>query len=129
MKYSFEKLEVWHDSRELTRMVYTIRKGFPDEERFGITNQMRRSSISVSSNIVEGSYRSTGKDKSNFMTIAYSSLMELLNQTIVSLDLNYINEEHYNQLRNQIEKVSNKLSALTKYFKSISSSRHNDITS
>ena len=119
MKYSFEKLEVWHDSRELTKMVYTITRGFPDDEKFGITNQMRRSVISVSSNIVEGSYRSTGKDKSNFMTFAYSSLMELLNQTIASLDLKYIDEDQYNEIRNQIEKVSNKLSALTKYFKSL----------
>lgn len=119
MKYSFEKLEVWHDSRELMKLVYKITKGFPDDEKFGITNQMRRSVISVSSNIVEGSYRTSGKDKSNFMTIAYSSLMELLNQTIASLDLQYINEDQYNELRIQIEKISNKLSALAKYFKSL----------
>ena len=126
MKYSFEKLEVWNDARELTKMIYNITRTFPDDEKFGITNQMRRSSISVSSNIVEGSYRATGKDKSNFMTIAYSSLVELLNQTIASLDLRYINEDQYNEIRNQIEKVSNKLSALTKYFKSLP---HNVITS
>jgi four helix bundle protein len=119
MNYSFEKLEVWHDARELTRIIYKITKKFPDDERFGITNQMRRAAISVSSNIVEGSYRSTGKDKSNFMTIAYSSLMELLNQTIVSLDLSYINDTQYKEIRSQIEKVSNKLSYLTKYFKSL----------
>ena len=54
------------------------------------------------------------------MTIAYSSLMELLNQTIASLDLKYINEDQYDEIRNQIgEKISNKLSALTKYFKSL----------
>jgi four helix bundle protein len=120
MKYSFEKLEVWHDSRELTKLVYSITKKFPDDEKFGLTNQMRRSTISVSSNIVEGSYRTTSKDKSNFMTIAYSSLMELLNQAIVSLDLKYINEDQYDEIRKQIEKISNKLNALTKYFKSIS---------
>jgi four helix bundle protein len=119
MKYSFEKLEVWHDSRELTKLVYSITKGFPDDEKFGLTNQMRRAAISVSSNIVEGSYRTTGKDKSNFMTIAYSSLMELLNQTIASLDLKYINEDQYAEIRKQIEKISNKLNALTKYFKSL----------
>ena len=118
MKYSFEKLEVWNDSRELTKMVYKITKGFPDDEKFGIINQMRRSAISVSSNIVEGSYRATSKDKSNFMTFAYSSLMELLNQTIASLDLNYIDEEQYKELRSHIEKISNKLNALTNYFKS-----------
>jgi four helix bundle protein len=119
MKYSFEKLEVWHNARELTKIVYRITKGFPDDEKFGLTNQMRRSVISVSSNIVEGSYRATGKDKSNFMTIAYSSLMELLNQTIASLDLKYINEDQYKEIRIQIERISNKLSALTKYFKSL----------
>jgi four helix bundle protein len=119
MNYSFEKLEVWHDARELTKIIYKITKGFPDDERFGITNQMRRSVISVSSNIVEGSYRSTGKDNSNFMTIAYSSLMELLNQSIVSLDLSYINENQYNEIRIQIENVSNKLNSLSNYFKSL----------
>jgi four helix bundle protein len=119
MQYSFEKLEVWHDSRELTKMIYNITKGFPDDERFGLTSQIRRSAISVSSNIVEGSYRSSGKDKSNFMTFAYSSLMELLNQTIASLDLNYISVDQYNVLRTQIEKISNKLNSLTKYFKSL----------
>jgi len=59
------------------------------------------------------------------MTIAYSSLMELLNQTIASLDLKYINENQYNEIRIQIEKISNKLNSLTKYFKSLS---HNAIT-
>jgi four helix bundle protein len=122
MNYSFEKLEVWADARELTRIIYKITRGFPDDERFGIINQMRRAAISVSSNIVEGSYRSTGKDKSNFMTIAYSSLMELLNQTIVSFDLLYINDTQYKEIRSQIEKVSNKLSSLTKYFKSLQNS-------
>ena len=47
MKYSFEKLEVWHDARELTKMVYKITRGFPDDEKFGLTNQMRRAVISV----------------------------------------------------------------------------------
>jgi four helix bundle protein len=119
MQYSFEKLKVWQDSRELAKMIYKITKSFPDDEKFGITSQMRRAAISVSSNIVEGSYRSSGKDKSNFMTFAFSSLMELLNQTNASLDLNYINEDQYNEIRNQIEKISNKLNGLTKYFKSL----------
>ncbi len=126
MIYSFEKLEVWQDARELTKIIYDITRYFPDDEKFGITNQMRRSAISVSSNIVEGSYRSTWKDKTNFMTIAYSSLMEILNQTIVSLDLKYITEDQYHEIRNHVEKISNKLNALTKYFKS---QRHNAITS
>jgi four helix bundle protein len=55
MKYSFEKLEVWQDARVLTKTVYKITKGYPDDEKFGLINQMRRAAISVSSNIVEGS--------------------------------------------------------------------------
>jgi four helix bundle protein len=117
MIYSFEKLDVWNDARVLTKIIYSMTKEFPDDEKFGITSQMRRSAISVSSNIAEGSYRSTAKDKSNFMTLAYSSLMELLNQTITSLDLKYINENQYIEIRNQIEKISNKLNSLSKYFK------------
>ena len=121
MIYSFEKLEVWQDARNLTRTIYKITRKFPDDEKYGISNQMRRAAISVSSNIVEGSYRTTSKDKSNFMTISYSSLMELLNQTIVSYDLLYLNEDEYNDIRKLIEKVSNKLNSLTKYFKTLKS--------
>jgi four helix bundle protein len=121
MKYSFEKLEVWQDTRELTKTIYKITKHFPEEERFGLTNQMRRAAVSVSSNIVEGSYRSSGKDKSNFMTIAYSSLMELLNQTFIAYDLSYIDENQFAEIRSQIEKISNKLNSLSKYFKTIKS--------
>ena len=121
MIYSFEKLEVWQDARNLARTIYKVTRKFPDDEKYGISNQMRRAAISVSSNIVEGSYRTTSKDKSNFMTISYSSLMELLNQTIVSYDLLYLNEDEYNDIRKQIEKVSNKLNSLTKYFKTLKS--------
>lgn len=124
MRYSFESLEVWHDSRELTKAIYTITRGFPDDEKFGIVSQMRRCAISVCSNIVEGSYRSTNKDKSNFMVISYSSLMELLNQLIISKDLEYIDEIQYEEVRKQIEKVSNKLTALTKYFKTLKSTKY-----
>jgi len=118
-EYSFEKLEVWQDCRILTKQIYQITKKFPEDERFGLTNQIRRSVISVSSNIVEGSYRTTNKDKANFMNIAYSSLMELLSQLILSKDLEYLTDNILSDLREQIEKISNKLNALTKYFKKI----------
>lgn len=119
MIYSFEKLEVWNDSRQLTKDVYKVTKSFPDDEKFGIINQMRRCSISICSNIVEGSYRTTGKDKSHFMTIAYSSLMELLNQSIISTDLGYMGNDELREIRNQVEKISNKLNSLSEYFKKL----------
>lgn len=73
---------------------------------------MRRCSISVCSNIAEGSSRNTAKDQAHFHTMAYSSLVELLNQCIISKELSYLEEENYNTIRLEIEKISNKINAL-----------------
>jgi four helix bundle protein len=113
-KFSFEKLDVWQDSRALTKLIYVVTKSFPDSEKFGLVSQMRRASVSVSSNIAEGSSRTSKKDQAHFYQIAYSSLMELLNQVIISRDLEFLNENHETQIRNSIGKVSNKLNALRK---------------
>ena len=110
--FSFEKLDVWQLSRELTVDVYKLTNLFPTEERYNLISQMRRSSISVSSNIVEGSGRTTGADQARFSEIAYGSLMELLNQLIASFDLEYIEENEYNTLRSKIEVISYKLNNL-----------------
>ena len=111
-QYAFEKLNVWQNSRELTKRIYKITKKFPSDERYGLISQMRRAMISVSSNIAEGSSRKTKKDQAHFYTIAYSSLIELLNQTILSLDLKYIDNDQYLELRSSVELVSNQLNAL-----------------
>ncbi len=118
-QFSFERLAVWQDSRELAKIIYLATKEFPLDEKFGLVSQIRRSAISVSSNIVEGSYRSTNKDKINFMNIAFSSLMELLSQIIISNDLEYITDKQLIQIRSKIEKTSNKLSSLSDYFKRV----------
>lgn len=110
--YSFEKLNVWHQARQLTKQIYLITGAFPSEEKFGLTSQMRRAVISVSSNIAEGSSRKTIKDQNHFYTIAFSSLIELLNQLILSLDLGFLTEEKYIELRNSIEFISNQLNKL-----------------
>jgi four helix bundle protein len=128
-QFSFERLAVWQDSRELAKILYQITKDFPSDEKFGLVSQIRRSAISVSSNIVEGSYRSTNKDKANFMNIAFSSLMELLSQIVISRDLDYISDKQLNELRIVIEKTSNKLASLSNYFKtSQTQKRNNGIT-
>ena len=113
-KHSFEKLEVWQDSINLVEVVYRITENFPINERFGLSNQMRRCSVSIASNLAEGSSRITQKDKSHFSTIAFSSTMELLNQIIISKRLNFINDEAYEKLRSHILMVSNKINALRK---------------
>lgn len=113
--YNFEKLSVWQNARDLVKRIYIITKGFPDSEKYLLTNQMRRSAISVSSNIAEGINRTSKKEQGRFTTIAYSSLIELLNQVILALDMNYVTNVEYHSLRTKIEKISNQLNALKKY--------------
>jgi four helix bundle protein len=110
--FSFEKLNVWLDSKELIKLIYTITKDFPSEEKFGLTNQLRRASVSIASNLAEGTSRNTNKDKAHFTTLSFSSLMEVLNQIIIARELNYIEENNYQLIRIEIENISNKLNAL-----------------
>jgi len=110
--FSFEKLNVWKDSKDLIKSIYKITNKFPDDERFGLISQLRRASVSIASNIAEGTSRKTNKDKAHFTTLAYSSTMEVLNQVIIANELEFISEEKYKELRIQIEKISNKLNAL-----------------
>ncbi|KAB1069165.1 four helix bundle protein [Tamlana haliotis] len=110
--FSFEKLRVWIDSKELVKIIYQVTRNFPSEEKFGLTNQLRRASISVASNLAEGTSRNTNKDKAHFTTIAFSSLMEVLNQIIIAKELNFIDDNNYQVIRSEIEKIANKLNAL-----------------
>lgn len=112
--FSFEKLTVWKDSKELIKAIYLVTKKFPEEEKFGLTSQLRRASVSVASNIAEGTSRVSAKDKAHFTTISYSSLMEILNQVIISNELGFMSDEDYRIIRSSIEKISNKLNALRK---------------
>ena len=114
--YSFEKLDVWKESIKIAVDIYNFTKEFPDDEKFGLVSQMRRSSISISSNIAEGTSRLTNKDKAHFMTIAYSSALELLNQTIITKELKFISEESYKSIRFEIEAITNKINALRNHF-------------
>ena len=112
--FSFEKLNVWKDSVKLVKDIYMITESFPDKEKFGLISQIRRATISISSNLAEGLTRDTKKDKKRFITIAYGSTMEILNQLIIAKELDYISEERYLATRGEIEKISNKLNALKK---------------
>lgn len=114
--FSFEKLDVWKEAIKLAVKTYKITDLFPSEEKFGLTSQMRRCSVSVSSNIAEGTARLTSKDKAHFMTMAYSSSIELLNQAIISKELHFITEEYYLSIRKEIESITNKINALRNHF-------------
>ena len=115
-QYSFEKLEVWKEAIQLAVKTYKTTDLYPKEEKFGLISQMRRCSVSVSSNIAEGTARLTKKDKAHFMTMAYSSALELLNQVIISKELGFISEENYKNIRFEVESITNKINALRKHF-------------
>lgn len=110
--YSFEKLQVWKDIRSMIKDVYELTATLPEIEKFGLFMQMRRAAISVSSNLAEGSSRTSPKDQAHFYQISYSSMMELLSQLIVSYDLKYITESSYSALRQDIEGITYKLNSL-----------------
>lgn len=123
--YSFEKLEVWIEAKKFTKKLYAITNSFPDSEKYGLTNQLRRASVSICSNIAEGSARNSFKDKAHFTTMAFSSAVEVLNQIIIAVELGFINNEDYLGLRMSLESITNKLNALRNY--QITKSTNNQI--
>jgi len=116
--FSFEKLEAWKNVKLIAVKTLKLTLNFPDSQFSPIANQMRRSAISISSNIAEGQGRLEGKEQSQFYKFAYSSLMELLNQLIISRDFNLITEIEYDEIRLLIEKTSFQLNGLNRYTRS-----------
>ena len=112
--YSFEKLEAWILAKELAKQVYLLTKKFPNDELYGLTSQIRRASISICSNLAEGSGRTSKIDFARFIQIAYGSMMELLNQLIIAEELEYIQKDELVKIREQIDQISIRLSGLRK---------------
>ena len=111
-QYSFEGLDVWHSARKLVLEIYRLTDVFPDREMYGLTSQLRRAGVSVVSNIAEGSARKNKRDQGHFYQIAYSSLMEVACQLIISVDLGFMDASMHEQLKLIVSEVSNKLNAL-----------------
>src|SRR5215469_11453613 len=102
--FNFEKLEVWHEAIAFADTIYTLTKAFPDDERFGLTNQMRRAAVSISSNIAEGSSRSSRPDFARFVEIATGSLFEVVSQSVIGKRQGFLTEEQYRHLYEAAEK-------------------------
>jgi four helix bundle protein len=112
--YPFEKLDVWQLSKDLVLKIYKNTESFPEKKKFGMVSQMRRAALSVCSNLAEDAARNSGKDQANFYGIAYGSLLELLNQLLICVDLNWLLMQVLTDLRTDIEKISFKINALLK---------------
>lgn len=113
--YAFEKLDVYQLSLDLSVRIRKIVKLFPKEEQYELTRQLKKSVDSISSNLAEGSGRSSNYDQAHFTNIAYSSGLESINHLNLASRLAYIDEELYTQLRAEIDKILLKINALYKH--------------
>lgn len=110
--FNFEKLDVWHEAIAFADLVYQLTAALPDDERFGLTNQMRRAAVSISSNVAEGSSRGSRIDFARFVEIAAGSLFEVVSQSTIALRRNMIEDDDYNRIYAAAEKQSKMLSGL-----------------
>jgi len=109
---SFTQLDAWRESHALVLLTYKVTQSFPNEEMFGLTSQMRRATVSISSNIAEGFIRNTKRDKQQFYAIAKGSLTELQNQFIICRDLGYVSKEEFNNIAKRTVTTGKLLSGL-----------------
>ena len=116
---SFTDLNAWKVGHELVIEIYRITKGFPKEELFGLTNQIRRASVSITSNISEGFSRNSYKEKLRFYCIALGSMTEVQNQLIIARDIGYLTNDDFNRLADMTVIVSKLLNGLIKKSKAI----------
>ena len=116
---SFTDLLAWKEGHKLVIDIYKYTEKFPSKEVFGLTNQIRRCVVSITSNIAEGFSRGSNKDKANFYNIALGSLTEIQNQILIAKDVNYLTKQEFDILAKQTIQVSKLIHGLKKfnYFK------------
>lgn len=111
-KYEYKNLDVYKELKNLVKMVYGLIEKFPKVETYALCDQLRRSVISVPSNIAEGSGRTSAKDQAHFFEMAFGSLMEVSCQMDIACDLGYIEQLELNQVEEQIHRIAAMLSGL-----------------
>jgi four helix bundle protein len=112
--FNFEKLDVWTQAIAFADLIYSVSRKFPDDERFGLTTQMRRAAVSISSNLAEGSSRLSRADFGRFVEITAGSLFEVVSQTTIAKRQGLISESDYISVYAAAEKQSKMLSGLRK---------------
>lgn len=112
--FSFEKLKVWQKARLFHREVFRLTTSFPYEQNYALIPQIRRAALSVPSNISEGAGRLGSKEFVHFISIAYGSLMETMNQLILAEDLGYVTKDMMVKLRLDVAEIARMLTALKK---------------
>lgn len=110
--FQFEKLDVWRKTIEYTDRIYTGTRSFPSDERIGLTSQMRRSAVSISSNIAEGSSRSSKADFSRFVEIGYGSLLVTVSQSYVAKRQKFLVQTAFDDIYGRAAELARMLSGL-----------------
>ena len=110
--FNFEKLEVWKKAIDFANFIYTTTRTFPDDEWFGLANQMRRAAVSISSNIAEGTSRHSKDDYARFLEIAAGSVFEIVSQSFVAQLQGYLSETDRRRIYAAAEEQSRMLSGL-----------------
>ena len=112
--FNFEKLDVWQKAIDFADLVYNHTRNFPSEERFGLTNQMRRAAVSISSNIAEGTSRMSQTDFARFIEIATGSVFEVVSQSFIGRRQGFLNEASFGTLYSAADEIGRMLSGLRK---------------
>jgi four helix bundle protein len=112
--FNFEKLEVWKKAIDFADFVYKQTRHFPSDERFGLTNQIRRAAVSISSNIAEGTSRSSKSDFARFIEIATGSVFESVSQAFIARRESFFSEDQFQEIYADAEELSRMLSGLRK---------------
>ncbi len=115
---TFRDLLVWQKSMSFVTEIYKISKLFPKEETFGLTSQLRRSAVSIPSNISEGYGREGVKDYLRFLNIAIASLFELQTQVEIAFNLEYINKDKFDEMYELSREIERMLSSFIRSVKS-----------
>jgi len=115
--HHFKELNVWQKSIQLATNIYDLTTQYPKQETYGLTSQIRRCTISISSNIAEGAGRFSKKEFRHFFNIAYGSSFELETQLIISKNLKYVDDDSFETLNNKITDVQKMLYKLIKSIK------------
>lgn len=103
--HKFKELEIWKRSKLFCSEIYSITSKFPESEKFGLTNQLRRASVSIPSNIAEGSSRSSNKDFSRFLQITLGSAYEIETQLLIANDLNFITNSELEDTISELQEI------------------------
>jgi four helix bundle protein len=112
--FNFEKLDVWKKAIDFADLVYNHTRHFPPDERFGLTNQMRRAAVSISSNIAEGTSRMSQTDFARFLEIATGSVFEVVSQSFIGCRQGFLTEEGFHALYLAADEIGRMLSGLRK---------------